>query len=111
MSFKHFLFMSVLYVCALFSSYKPLKFGNSYYPGVFLCGVYCISFENKVLNSERKSFPSRSCYLMERSFFFIYLIAARDQLEHFHNEFGTVFFTSNVSKLIGFLICYSCKYL
>ena len=34
--------MSVLYVSDLFSSYKPLKFGNSFYPGVFLCGDYCI---------------------------------------------------------------------
>ena len=33
--------MSVLYVSALFSSYKPLNFGNSFYPGVFLCGVHC----------------------------------------------------------------------
>ena len=35
--------MSVLYVSALFSSYKPLKFENSFYPGVFLGGVYCIT--------------------------------------------------------------------
>ena len=32
-NFKCILSMSVLYVSALF--------GNSFYPGVFLCGVYC----------------------------------------------------------------------
>ena len=35
--------MPVLYVGALFSSYKPLKFGIPSYVAVFLCGVYCIS--------------------------------------------------------------------
>ena len=37
--------MSVLYVSALFLSYKASKFGNSFYPGVFLCGVYLIIYK------------------------------------------------------------------
>ena len=34
-----FLFISVFYVSALFSSYKPLKFGFFSYTAVFLCGA------------------------------------------------------------------------
>ena len=36
--------MTVLYVSALFLSYKLLKFGILFYTTVFLCVVYCIYF-------------------------------------------------------------------
>ena len=57
MNFKHVLSMSVLYVSALFSSYKPLKFGNSFYPGVFLCGSTVILFVDMNLQAPNQ-FPN-----------------------------------------------------
>ena len=42
--------LSIFYVSALFSSYKPLKFENYFYPVVFLCGVYCTSKECSLLS-------------------------------------------------------------
>ena len=39
---------------ALFSSYKPLKFGNSFYPGVFLCVVYCNMFSTLNVRSHQE---------------------------------------------------------
>ena len=39
--------MSVLYVSALFSTYRPLKFGNSFYPGgLFKRGLLYIDMDN-----------------------------------------------------------------
>ena len=42
MIFKHDLFVLVLYVSSLFSSYEPLKIVNISYTTVFSCGVYYI---------------------------------------------------------------------
>ena len=48
--------MSVLYMSALVSSYKRLKFGILSFTTVFLCGVYC-TYESSKMHVDVMTYP------------------------------------------------------
>ena len=64
--------MSVLYVRGLFSSYKPLKFGNSFYPVSFYAGsnVYRIHDLQQFLETSAQKYFGKTIKNIRIIFFF-----------------------------------------